>query len=49
MWDVFIKSQFQALGIDQDELNFVRACAVKNRDDQRVYTDGFAGAGRAGD
>ena len=48
MWNIFIKAQLEAFWIDEDELHFVGSRAVENRNDQRVYADRLARAGRAG-
>ena len=49
MRNVFVESEFEPLRIDQDELNFIRTCAIKNRNDQRINANRLTGAGRSGD
>jgi hypothetical protein len=48
VWNVFVKTELETLGIDQDELNFVGTRAIENRNDKGVDADRLARAGGAG-
>jgi hypothetical protein len=47
--DAVIDAQLHHLGVDHDELDFLRRGLVEQADYQRVHAHGFAGAGGAGD
>ena len=46
MRNVFVKTEFQSLWIDEDKLNFVRTRTVQDRHDQRIDADRFTRARR---
>ena len=49
MRNVFVKSEFQAFRIDQNQFHFIGPRAVKDRKQEGIHADRFAGTGRAGD
>src|SRR5437763_4163842 len=42
MRNIFVKTEFEPLRIDQNQLNFIGSRSIKNRKQQRVYADRFA-------
>ncbi len=49
MRDLFVNTQFDHLGVDQQQADLVRGCPVENAEYDRVDTDGFTGSCRACD
>src|SRR5258708_11026484 len=49
MWDIFVETELQALGIDHYDFQFVRRAFVEHGENQRVEKYAFARAGRSGD
>ena len=47
--DAVVGRKLDHLRVDHDEAHLVRRGLIKERNDERIGADGFAGAGRAGD
>ena len=47
--DVFEETEFDALGVDEDQLQLVGAEAVEHAEDEVAHADGLSAAGGAGD
>ena len=48
MRNVFVVAEFEPFWINENKLNFIGTSAVQDRNDESVYTDGFARPGCSG-